>query len=235
VKFLGLGATPAIHFVNASSAREEVACWNVLGVEGLAHHTLRGRTMQSVAFEAPIRRAFADIDAQDLTKTELGERGWGRAALHNVDRQTDHLTDTYGEAIFGAMDGFIAGRGDVINLLRRKARPYLCSDTLAPRVWGGALAAIRIGRDLEGEGPSVSGPTPGWTRAGLAPGPRRKVAPVPGLTSYEVAFGVQLDQGQSRAGRRVDLRHLEVGDGLGRLSRTSPPEASRQFRRLAMA
>ena len=79
----------------------------------------------------------------------IGPEGRGTPAHHGVE--VDILTGTYGKALGGAMGGFIAATGPVIELLRQRARPYLFSNALAPAVCGAALEAIRIARSDEGD------------------------------------------------------------------------------------
>jgi glycine C-acetyltransferase len=81
----------------------------------------------------------------------LGEGGRGTAALHGVESRVDLITGTFGKALGGAMGGFVAGRREVIALLRQRARPYLFSNSLAPAVCGAALAAIGIASSAEGD------------------------------------------------------------------------------------
>jgi glycine C-acetyltransferase len=56
----------------------------------------------------------------------------------------DILTSTLGKALGGAAGGFVAARRAVVDLLRQRARPYLFSNTLAPAVAGGSLAALEL-------------------------------------------------------------------------------------------
>lgn len=81
----------------------------------------------------------------------IGENGRGTAALHRVEARIDLITGTFGKALGGAMGGFVAGRREVIALLRQRARPYLFSNSLAPAICGASLAAIRIASSEEGD------------------------------------------------------------------------------------
>ena len=81
----------------------------------------------------------------------LGPAGRGSAAFRGVEGKIDILTGTFGKALGGAMGGFVAARGDVVELLRQRARPYLFSNALAPAVCGASLEAIRIARSREGD------------------------------------------------------------------------------------
>lgn len=81
----------------------------------------------------------------------IGGNGRGTAALHQVEARIDLITGTFGKALGGAMGGFVAGRREVIALLRQRARPYLFSNSLAPAICGASLAAIRIASSEEGD------------------------------------------------------------------------------------
>jgi glycine C-acetyltransferase len=74
----------------------------------------------------------------------LGERGGGTPALSGVGNRVGILTGTLGKTLGGAMGGYVAAAQPIIDLLRQRARPYLFSNSLAPAVAAGALAAIDI-------------------------------------------------------------------------------------------
>ncbi len=75
----------------------------------------------------------------------LGPQGRGTAAHLGV--KADILTGTLGKALGGAMGGYIAAAGPIIELLRQRARPYLFSNALTPALVGGARQAIALVRD----------------------------------------------------------------------------------------
>jgi len=54
------------------------------------------------------------------------------------------VTGTLGKSLGGAMGGFVAASQPIVDLLRQRARPYLFSNSLAPAVAAGSIAAIRI-------------------------------------------------------------------------------------------
>jgi len=56
----------------------------------------------------------------------------------------DIFTSTLGKALGGASGGFTSGRREIIDLLRNRSRPYLFSNTLAPPIVGGSLAALAL-------------------------------------------------------------------------------------------
>jgi glycine C-acetyltransferase len=81
----------------------------------------------------------------------VGPGGRGTPAFHRVEGRVDIVTGTFGKALGGAMGGFVAASGDIVELLRQRARPYLFSNALAPAVCGAAIEAIAIAGGPEGE------------------------------------------------------------------------------------
>ncbi|MEG1390925.1 MAG: aminotransferase class I/II-fold pyridoxal phosphate-dependent enzyme, partial [Angelakisella sp.] len=53
-------------------------------------------------------------------------------------------TGTLGKALGGASGGFTAAKQEIIDMLRQRSRPYLFSNTVAPAVVCGSLAAIDL-------------------------------------------------------------------------------------------
>jgi glycine C-acetyltransferase len=81
----------------------------------------------------------------------IGEGGRGTPELLGVQERVDIYTGTFGKALGGAAGGYVSGRGEIVELLRQKARPYLFSNSLAPALVAGSIEAIRIAADpLEG-------------------------------------------------------------------------------------
>jgi len=81
----------------------------------------------------------------------LGAGGKGTPELLGVAEQVDIYTGTFGKALGGAAGGYVSGRKEIVELLRQKARPYLFSNSLAPSIVAGSLAAIKIAADpIEG-------------------------------------------------------------------------------------
>lgn len=79
----------------------------------------------------------------------LGPQGRGAPALAGEVARVDIVTGTFGKTLGGGMGGFVAADQPVIDLLRQRARPYLFSNSLAPPVAAGALAAIDICREAD--------------------------------------------------------------------------------------
>lgn len=77
----------------------------------------------------------------------LGAGGRGTPELAGVAEQVDIYTGTFGKALGGAAGGYVSGRKEIVELLRQKARPYLFSNSLAPAIVAGSLAAIKIASD----------------------------------------------------------------------------------------
>lgn len=74
----------------------------------------------------------------------MGPRGRGTPELCGVEDRIDINTGTLGKALGGASGGYISGRQPIIDLLRQRARPYLFSNTLAPTIAAGSLAALKL-------------------------------------------------------------------------------------------
>ncbi|WAC67286.1 glycine C-acetyltransferase [Agrococcus sp. SL85] len=78
-----------------------------------------------------------------------GETGAGTPELAGVQDRVDIISGTLGKALGGASGGYIAARGEIVDLLRQRSRPYLFSNALAPSVVAGSLAALDL---VEGAG-----------------------------------------------------------------------------------
>jgi glycine C-acetyltransferase len=81
----------------------------------------------------------------------VGTRGRGTPDHFNVADRIDIVTSTLGKTLGGATGGFTTGRGNIIELLRQRSRPYLFSNSLPPPVAAGALQALALveaGEDL---------------------------------------------------------------------------------------
>jgi glycine C-acetyltransferase len=74
----------------------------------------------------------------------VGATGRGTPEYRGVADRVDIITSTLGKALGGASGGFTSGRGEIVDLLRNRSRPYLFSNTLAPAIVGGSLAALEL-------------------------------------------------------------------------------------------
>jgi glycine C-acetyltransferase len=70
----------------------------------------------------------------------VGDHGRGTPELTDVMGRVDIITGTLGKALGGASGGYTAGRGEIVEWLRQRSRPYLFSNSLAP-----VIAATTIG------------------------------------------------------------------------------------------
>ena len=74
----------------------------------------------------------------------MGKRGRGSHEYHDVVQRVDILTGTLGKALGGGSGGYTSGRQEIIDYVRQRSRPYLFSNSLAPPMAAGGLAAIDI-------------------------------------------------------------------------------------------
>lgn len=74
----------------------------------------------------------------------VGEHGRGTPELCGVADRVDIYTGTFGKALGGASGGYVASHREVVDLLRQRARPYLFSNTLAPSIVAGTIAALDL-------------------------------------------------------------------------------------------
>ena len=74
----------------------------------------------------------------------VGPGGRGTPEHFGVMDRVDILTGTLGKALGGASGGYVAGRQEVVDLLRQRARPYLFSNAVAPTVAAGSRVALEI-------------------------------------------------------------------------------------------
>jgi glycine C-acetyltransferase len=74
----------------------------------------------------------------------VGEHGGGTPELFGVRDRVDIVTGTLGKALGGASGGYVASHREVVDLLRQRSRPYLFSNSVAPAVVAGSLAALDL-------------------------------------------------------------------------------------------
>ncbi|MGB3738655.1 MAG: glycine C-acetyltransferase [Pontixanthobacter sp.] len=72
----------------------------------------------------------------------VGERGRGTHEYRGCMDRVDITTGTLGKALGGASGGYTSSKREIVELLRQRSRPYLFSNTVAPPVVSGAIAAI---------------------------------------------------------------------------------------------
>jgi glycine C-acetyltransferase len=74
----------------------------------------------------------------------VGPGGHGTPELFGVQDRVDIVTGTLGKALGGASGGYVAADRAVVDLLRQRSRPYLFSNSVAPVVVAGSLAALDL-------------------------------------------------------------------------------------------
>jgi len=74
----------------------------------------------------------------------IGPNGRGTHEHCGVLDKVDIVVTTFGKALGGASGGCIAGRREIIDMLRQRSRPYLFSNSLAPAIAGGTLEVLKI-------------------------------------------------------------------------------------------
>lgn len=77
----------------------------------------------------------------------VGDNGRGTPEHCGVLDRVDIITGTLGKALGGASGGYVAAHGEIVELLRQRARPYLFSNAVAPSVVAGSLKALEIARE----------------------------------------------------------------------------------------
>lgn len=74
----------------------------------------------------------------------IGKTGRGTPEHFAVMDRVDIITTTFGKALGGATGGCVAGRKEVIELLRQRGRPYLFSNSLMPAVVNATLKVLTL-------------------------------------------------------------------------------------------
>jgi len=74
----------------------------------------------------------------------VGPTGRGTPELFGVAGRVDIVSGTLGKALGGASGGYLAGRSEIVELLRQRARPYLFSNSVPPPVVGASLAVLDL-------------------------------------------------------------------------------------------
>ncbi len=74
----------------------------------------------------------------------LGDTGAGTAEHFGLKGQVDVISGTFGKALGGAVGGYIAGKKELVELLRQKSRTYLFSNSLPPSVVMASMKALEL-------------------------------------------------------------------------------------------
>ena len=78
----------------------------------------------------------------------LGKTGAGTPEHFGLQGQIDVLSGTFGKALGGAVGGYIAGKKQIIELLRQKSRTYLFSNSVPPSVVVASIRALDLLTDM---------------------------------------------------------------------------------------
>jgi len=74
----------------------------------------------------------------------LGNTGAGTPEHFGLHGKIDFLSGTFGKALGGAVGGYIAGKKEIIELLRQKSRTYLFSNSVPPSVIMASIKALDL-------------------------------------------------------------------------------------------
>ena len=103
--------------------------------------------LDRIAPVAEANRALLAVDDSHATGF-VGAGGRGTGEHFGV--KPDVITSTLGKALGGASGGFASGRKTLVEWLRNSSRPYLFSNSLAPSLVAGAMAALDVVESNEG-------------------------------------------------------------------------------------
>jgi glycine C-acetyltransferase len=74
----------------------------------------------------------------------IGPTGRGTHEHCGCMDRVDLIVTTFGKALGGASGGCVAGRREIVELLRQRSRPYLFSNSLAPAIAGATVEVLKI-------------------------------------------------------------------------------------------
>jgi glycine C-acetyltransferase len=74
----------------------------------------------------------------------LGKRGRGTHEYREVMGRIDIITGTLGKALGGASGGYTSGRKEIVGWLRKRSRPYLFSNSVAPMIAATSIAVLDL-------------------------------------------------------------------------------------------
>jgi len=97
--------------------------------------------LPEICAAAERHRAMVMVDDSHATGF-IGKTGRGTAEALGVQGRVDILSTTFGKALGGAAGGCLAARGEIVQLLRQRSRPYLFSNSLAPCVAAATLEVL---------------------------------------------------------------------------------------------
>lgn len=74
----------------------------------------------------------------------LGKTGAGTPEHLGLHGKIDVLSGTFGKALGGAVGGYIAGKQEIVDILRQKSRTYMFSNSLPPLVTATSIRALEL-------------------------------------------------------------------------------------------
>jgi len=74
----------------------------------------------------------------------IGKTGRGTHEHCGVMGDVDIIVTTFGKALGGASGGCISGRGEIVEFLRQRSRPYLFSNSVTPGIAGATVEVLKI-------------------------------------------------------------------------------------------
>ncbi|HOW86058.1 MAG TPA: glycine C-acetyltransferase [Candidatus Aminicenantes bacterium] len=74
----------------------------------------------------------------------IGPNGRGTHEYRGCLDRVDMIVTTFGKALGGASGGCVAGRREIVELLRQRSRPYLFSNSLSPAITGATIEVLKI-------------------------------------------------------------------------------------------
>ncbi len=119
----------------------EGARWKMIATDGVFSMDGIIADLPSICELAEKYQALVMVDDSHAVGF-MGKKGRGTPEHCKVMPRVDIITGTLGKALGGASGGYIAGRKEVIALLRQRSRPYLFSNTLAPAIAGASLTVL---------------------------------------------------------------------------------------------
>ncbi len=74
----------------------------------------------------------------------MGDSGAGTPEHFGLHGKVDIISGTFGKALGGAVGGYIAGKKEIIELMRQKSRTYMFSNSVPPSVVVASLKALEL-------------------------------------------------------------------------------------------
>lgn len=168
----------------------------------------------------------------------MGEHGRGTHEHQGVLDRVDILTGTLGKALGGASGGYTSSHREIVELLRQRSRPYLFSNSLAPPIVAGSLAALDLIRESTALRDRLAANT-AFFRSGLQSAGFHIVAgehPIVPIMLGEAALAAQMAEAMLREGVYViGFSYPVVPRGMARIRTQVSAAHSREDLAFALA